>query len=160
MRAKTVGAGRRAEEEAAASPEVCRGCRERCLGVGSLYKAWMGSFCIDFIITKTKFGVSRSYDYTPCSFHPLLSSFLNNFLRSEDNLTRNCAAEASLHARSLVELWDAEHPQLGPAPRGLPMHPMCNGQGREEDNSDRYLTLGGTKEFPFAPRNAETHGQY
>lgn len=31
--------------------------------------------------------------------------------------------------------------------------------GSEEDNSDLYLTLGGTKEFPFARRNTEIDGQ-
>lgn len=31
--------------------------------------------------------------------------------------------------------------------------------GSQEDNSDVYLTLGGTKEFPFARRSTEIDGQ-
>lgn len=32
--------------------------------------------------------------------------------------------------------------------------------GSKDDNSDPYLTLGGTKEFPFAHRNTEIYGQH
>lgn len=46
-------------------------CLERRSMVGSFPKAWICSFWIDFIITKTKFGVSQSYDYTPCFLLPL-----------------------------------------------------------------------------------------
>lgn len=40
------------------------------LGVGSLHKPWMCSFCSYFFITKPKFGVSHSYDSTPCFSPP------------------------------------------------------------------------------------------
>lgn len=47
-------------------------------------------------------------------------------------------------------LW-AQHPEASPRSPWM--------MGIEEDNSDLYLTLGGTKEFPFARRNTEIDGQ-
>lgn len=72
------------------------------------------------------------------SFHPLLSSFFNNSLNSEDNLICDCEAEVSFPALGLVGLWDAEHPQpprsaqLRSAPRGLPTHTVDDGQQRRQ----------------------------
>ena len=72
------------------------------------------------------------------SFHPLLSSFFNNFRHSEDNLIHDCEAEVSFPALGLVGLLDAEHPRpprsarLRSAPRGLPTHTMYDGQQRRQ----------------------------
>lgn len=89
------------------------------------------------------------------SLHPLLSSFLKQkTLNSEGN----CEAEVSL-SLPLV-WWDfgvLGSTLMGSAPRGLPSSPWM--MGSQEDNSDLYLTLGGTKEFPFASRNTEIDGQ-
>lgn len=95
------------------------------------------------------------------SFHPLLSSvfcfFFNNFLNSEDNLICDCDAEVSLPTLGLVGLWMLSIPSRAQHPKASPRTPSM--MGSKEDNSDLYLTLGGTKEFPFARRNTEIHGQ-
>lgn len=66
------------------------------------------------------------------SFCPLLSSFINNFLKAEGNLICDCEAEVSLPACGSVGLLDAEHPWLHSAPRGLPANTVYDGQQRRQ----------------------------
>lgn len=66
------------------------------------------------------------------SFRPLLSSFINNFLKAEGNLICDCEAEFSLPAPGLVGLLGAEHPWLRSAPRGLPTQMVYDGQQRRQ----------------------------